>query len=68
MDSNSLMLSLLFSSIGMGLLLYGKNASRMVPLGCGMALLILPYLLPNLLLQTIVCSILVALPWFLRSA
>ena len=52
----------------MGLLLYGKNASRMVPLGCGMALLILPYLLPNLLLQTIVCSILVALPWFLRSA
>lgn len=67
MDGNALMLSLLFSSIGLGFFLYGKKAGRMVPLGSGLALMTLPYFIPNLLVQGAVCATLTVLPWFLRD-
>lgn len=68
MDGNALMLSLLFGSIGLGLFVYGKKAGRLVPLGSGLALMTLPYFIPNLLIQGVVCVILTVLPWFLRNS
>lgn len=68
MDSNSLMLSLLFGSIGMGMLMYGKKAGRMVPLGAGLALMVLPYCIPNVMALVIVCCVITAVPWLLRNA
>lgn len=67
MDTNSLMLSLLFGCIGMGMLMYGKKAGRMVPLGAGLALMVIPYFIPSAIAMTIVCSIITALPWFFRN-
>ena len=68
MDSNSLMLSLLFGSIGAGMLMYGKKAGRMVPLAAGLALMVLPYCIPNVIALLIVCCVITAVPWFLRNA
>jgi hypothetical protein len=68
MDSNSLMLSLLFGSIGAGMLMYGKKAGRMVPLAAGLALMVLPYCIPNVIALLIVCCVVTAVPWFLRNA
>lgn len=68
MDTNSLMLSLLFGAIGMGMFMYGKKAGRMVPLGAGLALMVVPYCVPNPIALLIVCSVITVLPWFLRNA
>jgi len=68
MDGNLLMASLLFGSIGLGMLMYGKKAGRPVPLFAGLGLMMIPYFIPNLLILTIVCCILTSLPWVLRHA
>jgi hypothetical protein len=68
MDSNSLMVSLVFGSVGMGMFMYGKKAGRMVPLGAGLALMILPYLIPNAIAASVVSCALMATPWILREA
>jgi len=47
MDTTTLMLSLLFGMVGMGFLMYGKNAGQMVPIGAGLCLMICPYFLPQ---------------------
>ena len=66
MDSTSLMLSLLFGSIGMGMFMYGKKAGRMPPLGAGLALMVLPYCIPNVMALLVVCCAITTVPWFLR--
>jgi len=43
LDSNLLMASLLFGTIGMGMLLFGKKSGRTMPLIAGLGLLTLPY-------------------------
>lgn len=68
MDSNLLMASFFFGMIGMGLFVYGKKSSRPVPLIAGLALIAIPYFIPNLIALTLVCTALCVLPWFLRAA
>lgn len=68
MDSTNLFISLLFGSIGMGMLMYGKKAGRMVPLGAGLALMVIPYCIPNAIALLVVCCLLTAMPWLLRNA
>ena len=68
MDMTSLMISLLFGMIGTGFIMYGKKASQMVPMGAGAALLVCPYLIPNLPAQVIVCSLLTAVPFFIHPS
>ena len=67
MDLNSLLLSLLFGSIGTGMLMYGKKAGRLVPLGAGLALMVLPYCIPNVIALLVVCCAVTSVPWFLRN-
>lgn len=68
MDSSTLMASLLFGAIGMAMFMYGRKASRMVPLAVGAILMIVPYFISNLAILLIVCCALTAVPWFLRDA
>lgn len=68
MDSTNLMLSFLFGIIGMGMFMYGKKASRMVPLGVGAALMGIPYFITNPGIMLLVCSCLMLTPLFLREA
>ena len=68
MDTNILFVSLLFGLVGTGMLMYGKKAGRPVPLLAGVALVIVPYFIPNLIVLLIVCTGVTSVPWFLRNA
>lgn len=47
MDSTTLMLSILFGSIGMGLFVFGKKQGRPLYLIAGVLLMVLPYIIPS---------------------
>jgi predicted membrane protein len=57
---------LLFSSIGLGFSIYGKKQRKVVPLVCGLALMIYPYFIPNATLLAIIGIVLTVIPYFLR--
>ena len=67
MDSTLFLLSLVFGTIGMGMFMYGKKASRMVPLFAGGGLMVVPYFIPSAILMLLVCTGLTALPWIIRE-
>lgn len=67
MDSASMMMwAVLFSSIGMGYLVYGKRQRAVVPLCTGIALCVFPYFMTSVTMLLIVGVILVAIPYFIR--
>jgi hypothetical protein len=57
---------LLFGSIGLGFFLYGKKQKRVVPLVCGLALMIFPYFVKGTILLVVVGIVLIAIPYFVR--
>jgi hypothetical protein len=66
MDSNLLIWGFLFSTVGLGFFMYGKKQKALVPLGCGLALMIYPYFMPNAIVLVIVGLVLAALPYFIE--
>jgi predicted membrane protein len=66
MNTASLLWGLLFGSIGLAFFLYGKKQRAIVPLICGLVLMIFPYFISNTIVLVAVGVALVALPYFLR--
>ena len=66
MDTASLLWGLLFSSIGFGYFLYGKKQHSVVPLLCGIALMVYPYFVPGNVLIVVIGSVLSAIPYFIQ--
>jgi len=66
MNASQLLWGLLFSSIGFGFFLYGKKQRAVVPLVCGLAMMIYPYFIPNVLALVAIGIILAAVPYFFR--
>ena len=66
MNQAELLWGVLFSSIGLGYFIYGRRQSRMIPLACGVVLMVYPYFMPNVPALVIVGAIFVAVPYFLR--
>jgi len=62
----TLLWGLLFSSIGLGFFLYGKKQRAVVPLVCGLVLMIYPYFIANVLLLIGVGIVFCAVPYFLK--
>jgi hypothetical protein len=62
-----LLWGVLFSSIGLGLFIYGKRQQRLVALLCGLGLMIYPYFVSSALLVVLIGAVLVAIPFFIRS-
>jgi hypothetical protein len=62
-----LLWGLLFGSIGLGYFIYGKKQRVVVPLVCGLALMVFPYFVSNVILLVGIGAILVAIPYFLRG-
>ena len=67
MDGYDLFVSLAFGMVGMGMFMYGRKAGRMVPMVAGGLLMVVPYFLPNLIAQTVVCSVIAAAPWVIKE-
>ena len=66
MNASVLLWGLLFSSIGLGFFLYGKKQRAVVPLVCGLALMIYPYFIPNVIAVVVIGVVLTAVPYFFR--
>ena len=67
MDTNILMASFFFGLVGLGMFLYGKKAGRMIPLGAGLGLMVVPYFLSNLAVLIVVGCVLMGVPWVVRE-
>jgi len=61
-----LLWGLLFSSIGLGFFLYGRKQRAVVPLVCGLVLMIYPYFVPNVVGLVAIGVGVTAIPYFLR--
>jgi len=66
MNTSSLLWGLLFSSVGLGFFLYGKKQKAVIPLFCGLGLMIYPYFISNTVLLVAIGVALMALPYFVR--
>ncbi|HJV90235.1 MAG TPA: hypothetical protein VJ623_08030 [Holophagaceae bacterium] len=66
MDSATLLWGFLFGTIGAGFFLYGKKERKVVPLACGIGLMVFPYLVSGVVLTVLVGLILMVIPYFLR--
>lgn len=62
----TLLWGLLFSSIGLGFFIYGKKQRAVVPLVCGILLMVFPYFIANVPLLVGIGVVLTAVPYFLR--
>lgn len=67
MDATSLMLSMLFSTFGLGFVIYARKAGKMVPAIAGALLMVVPYFIASNLLLMILCLALTALPFVFRD-
>jgi hypothetical protein len=66
LDPTTLLLSIVFGSIGMGLFLYGKKQEKYVHLLAGAALMGLPYVIANAVALLVVGAAVAAVPFVLN--
>ena len=67
MDSTTLLLGLLFGSLGTGYILYARNAGKILPAAAGAMLLVLPYVLTTTWLMSLICTAAAIVPWIWRD-
>ena len=65
-SESELLWGLLFSSFGLGFFVYGKKQAMIVPLVCGLALIVYPYFMPNTVALVLTGLVLVTIPYFFR--
>ncbi|MEI7947873.1 MAG: hypothetical protein WCJ02_14320 [bacterium] len=66
MTASVLVWGLLFGSIGVGFFIYGRKQRAPVPLICGIALIVFPYFVSNIIALVAVGIVLVCIPYFVR--
>jgi hypothetical protein len=65
-SASSLLWGLLFGSVGLGFFIYGKKQKAIVPLVCGLVLMVFPYFISNTILLIAIGIMLMAIPWLVR--
>jgi len=66
LNTSTLLWGVLFGSIGFGFFLYGRKQRAIVPLVCGLALMVFPYFVSGTMLLIAIGVALMAIPWFVR--
>jgi len=66
LNESALLWGLLFGSIGLGLFVYGKRQRAVVPLVCGLALMVFPYFVSSTIPLVVIGIVLTAIPYFIR--
>jgi hypothetical protein len=66
LNESWLLWGLLFGSLGLGFFLYGKKQKAVVPLVCGLILMIFPYFVSNTILLVAIGVMLIIVPFFVR--
>ena len=57
---------MLFGAIGLGYFIYGKRQSALLPLLCGIGLMVFPYFVSGTLWMLLIGAALMAAPWYWR--
>lgn len=66
MSTAWLLWGVLFSSVGLGFFIYGKRQRAIIPLICGVVLMVIPYFITSLVVLVIIGFLLILLPWYVR--
>jgi hypothetical protein len=66
MDQATLLWGLVFGSVGLAMFVYGKKQKNMVALGCGITLILLPYVFTDLVVLVIAGLAAVAAPFLFK--
>ena len=66
MSTATLLWGVFFGSIGLGFFVYGRRQKVVVPLLVGLALMIVPYFIPNTFALVTLGVVLIAIPYFVR--
>jgi hypothetical protein len=61
-----LLWGLLFGSLGLGFFVYGKKQKAVVPMACGIGLMVYPYFISNTYALVAIGCVLTVVPYFLR--
>ena len=67
MDPAFLFASLIVGTVGLGMLTFGKKAGRIVPLVCGLALMVVSYVMPTATSMLLTSGVVVAVPFVVKS-
>ena len=65
-DPTTLLLSIIFGSLGVGYFIYLKKQQKLIPLIAGLALCIYPYFVPNIYMNIAIGVILIIIPWIIK--
>jgi hypothetical protein len=66
MDTSQIFLSVLWSAIGLGYIVYGKKQKRVLPFLSGIALMVFPYFVESWIVSIGIGLVLTALPFVIR--
>ena len=58
--------SIVYGIFGLGFFIYGKKQGAMVPLICGLVLMVYPYFVSNPVVEILIGVALIAVPYFVR--
>ncbi len=65
-STSTLIMGVIFGAIGLGFFVYGKKQKVIIPLFCGIALMILPYFIPNIYILILSGIIILAIAYFIK--
>ena len=65
-STSTLMMGVIFGAIGLGFFVYGKKQKAIIPLFCGIGLMILPYFISNIYILILSGIIVAAIPYFIK--
>ena len=63
----SILWGLLFGTFGTAYFVFGRKRRTIVPVVCGLALMIFPYFVGNVILLVAIGVVLMAIPFFVQS-
>jgi hypothetical protein len=66
LNTSTLLWGLLFGSVGLGFFVYGRKQRAVVPLVCGLLLMVFPYFVSNVTLLVFIGALLCVVPYFVR--
>ena len=66
MTQAQILWGMLFGSVGLAFFIYGKKQQRVVPLVCGIALMVYPYFVPTTMWLIVIGITLCVVPYFYR--
>jgi len=67
MNAGTLFAGVIFGSIGMAYMIYGKKQQKFVAILSGMGLCAIPYFISNLLFLSLISAVMIALPFLFRE-